>query len=394
MKIRPSVLQNLRPTASRRRRLDVHPTARHPPFTSATLRGQEDLRASLAPSTPDHPWSTVPAPLVTVILPAKDAGPYIGTTLETLTRQLDVRDALKLVLIDDGSRDDTGELMRHYAERFEHAVVLTNPRPVGLANARNQGLPHVESDAFCFLDGDDWMQPRRLQVLAERLDDLGCDFLRTDHVTVTGTKRVLRRAPHPWREIVASPRDAILPEDESTMVDYPFAWAGMFHRRIIDRGLAAFPPGLFTAEDRPWIWRLHLQAESFAVVDAPALLYRRGVSTSLTQIRDRRQLDFVRAMGEVLDIVSVDDEADRFLPKAVWTILALSSRHLVRSRRMTPVLRREMRDGIRGLLGRLPDDEVASVISRLDGARRRVLAPVLRQRMLCQRMLHERTARG
>lgn len=317
-------------------------------------------------------------PLVTVILPAKDAGDYIGTTLETLTRQFDDPAALKLVAIDDGSRDDTGMLMRRYAERFAHAEVIVNRRSKGLASARNQGLEHVEGDAFCFLDGDDWMQPQRLSVLTRRLRDLDCDFLRTDHVTVKAGIRTLVPAPHPWRERVGSPREAILPESEPTMVDYPFAWAGILHRRVIDDGIAGFSPGLFTAEDRPWIWRLHLQARSFAVVDAPALLYRRGVSTSLTQVRDRRQLDFVRAMGEVLDIVAADAESDRFLPKAVWTILALSSRHLVRARRMTPSLRAEMRFGIRELLARLPEAEAAAVLARLDGPRRRVLAPLLR----------------
>ncbi|MBC6495824.1 glycosyltransferase family 2 protein [Microbacterium sp. 4-7] len=317
-------------------------------------------------------------PLVTVILPAKDAGAYIGTTLETLTRQFDDPAALKLVAIDDGSRDDTGMLMRRYAERFPHAEVIVNARPKGLASARNQGLERVDGDAFCFLDGDDWMQPGRLSVLVRRLHELRCDMLRTDHVTVKDGVRTLVPAPHPWREAVGSPRDAILPENEPTMVDYPFAWAGVLHRRLIDEGIAGFTPGLFTAEDRPWIWRLHLLSRSFAVVDAPALLYRRGVSTSLTQVRDRRQLDFVRAMGEVLDIVEADAEADRFLPKAVWSVMALSSRHLVRSRRMTPSLRAEMRAGLRGLLARLPQSETTAVLSRLDGPRRRVLAPLLR----------------
>ncbi|WP_407358967.1 glycosyltransferase [Microbacterium sp. LTA6] len=317
-------------------------------------------------------------PSVTVILPAKDAGAFIGTTLETLLRQFDDSAALKLVAIDDGSSDDTGAQMRRYAERFAHAEVLVNPRPVGLATARNQGLAHVEGEAFCFVDGDDWMQPRRLQVLADRLRALDCDFVRTDHVRVTGTERTLVRAPFAWRGVVASPREAILPADDTTMVDYPYAWAGIFHRSLIDRGLAAFPDGLFTAEDRPWIWRLHLNADTFAVVDAPALLYRRGVSTSLTRVHDRRQLDFARSLSQVIDIVEQDAEAQRFLPKAVWTALALSSHHLVRSRQMTPRLRAEMRGGIRELLRRLPAAEVAAVLDDFSGARRRVLARSLR----------------
>ena len=318
-------------------------------------------------------------PLVTVILPAKDAGAYIATTLETLLRQFDDPSALQLVAIDDGSRDGTGDLMRRYAARFPNAEVIVNPSPRGLASARNQGLALVEAETFCFVDGDDWMQPGRLSALSSRVHELGADFLRTDHVTVREGVRTLVRAPHPWREQLVPPREAILPDSESTMVDYPFAWAGIFHRRMIDQGLASFSPGLFTAEDRPWIWRLHLQAASFAVVDAPALLYRRGVSTSLTQVRDRRQLDFARAMSEVVDLVEIDREAERFLPKAVWTALALSSHHLVRSRRMPRALRNEMRAAIRGLLERLPHAEVVAAVARLDGSRRRVLAPSLRR---------------
>lgn len=319
------------------------------------------------------------SPLVTAIVPAKDAGAFVATTLETLTRQFDDPAALKLVAIDDGSSDDTGAIMRRYADRFPHAEVVTNPRARGLASARNQGLAHVEGDAFCFVDGDDWMQPQRLAVLARRLDELGADFLRTDHVTVRDSERMLVRAPHPWREIVVPPRDGILPEGEKTMVDYPFAWAGIFHRRMLDAGLVAFDEGLHTAEDRPWIWRLHLGASGFAVVDAPALLYRRGLSTSLTQVRDRRQLDFARAMTEVVDVVSRDHEADRFLPKAVATALALSSHHLVRARRMPRALRGEMRGAIVGLLRRLPRDEVRRAIATTEGSRRRVLAGVLRE---------------
>lgn len=318
-------------------------------------------------------------PLVTVILPAKDAAPYIGTTLETLLRQFDDPTALKLVAVDDGSSDGTGDRMRAYAGRFAHAEVLVNSRPVGLASARNQGLAHVEGDAFCFIDGDDWMQPRRLQVLAARLRELDCDFLRTDHVRVTGSARRIVRAPFAWRGLVASPRDAILPADDTTMVDYPYAWAGMFHRRILDQSLAAFPEGLFTAEDRPWIWRLHLQAASFSVVDAPVMLYRRGVATSLTQVRDHRQLDFPRALAQVKQLVEQDAEARRFMPKVVRTALALSSHHIVRSRRMPPPLRREMRGSIRDLLATLDPADIARALERLEWSKRRVLARTLRE---------------
>ncbi len=323
--------------------------------------------------------SLVSNALVTVILPAKDAAPYIGTTLSSLLQQFSERGRLQIVAINDGSTDETGTIMTRFADAYDNVQVVSNTEPRGLASARNQGLRHVDGDYFCFVDGDDWMQPGRLRVLADRMRELECDFVRTDHVQVTGARRQLMRAPYPWRETRVDARSAILPTEDTTMVDYPYAWAGMFHRRLVDEGLALFPEGLFTAEDRPWIWGLHLGAASFAVVDAPALLYRRGVATSLTQIFDRRQLDFIRAFDQTIDIVSRDREADRFLPKIAATTLAVSAHHLVRSREMPGNVRRDLRVGIRGLVRRFPPEVLENEFARMSDRRRRILAAAVRE---------------
>ncbi|GAB2693040.1 glycosyltransferase involved in cell wall biosynthesis [Microbacterium marinum] len=321
----------------------------------------------------------MPKPIVTVILPAKDAGAFIGTTLTTLARQFDDPSRLRLVAIDDGSRDDTGAQMLHYGERFDHVQVIANTDPVGLAAARNQGIARVDTEYFCFVDGDDWMQPGRLEALIDTMRDLECDFVRTDHLAVTDAQRRHVRAPYPWRGIVSPARNAILPAEENSMVDYPYAWAGMFHRRVIDEGLAEFPAGLHTAEDRPWIWRLHLSDATFAVVDAPAILYRRGVSTSLTQVFDRRQLDFVPALAQAYELVDADRDADLYRPKIVATILAICSHHLFRARAMSAPHRAELRTGLRELLRPIPASELDAALARLSDRRRRLLARTVRE---------------
>lgn len=316
---------------------------------------------------------------VTVILPAKNAAPYIDTTLTTLLRQMDRPDDLALVAIDDGSTDETGEIMRQYAARLDSATVLVNDVAQGLATARNQGLAHVHTEHFAFLDGDDWMQPRRLQVLSDALRRLDTDFVRTDHVTVNGARRALVTAPYPWRNRVCPPRDGILPVNDASMVDYPYAWAGMFHRRVIDSGLAHFDDGLFTAEDRPWIWRLHLRARSFAVADAPAILYRRGVTGSLTQIMDRRQLDFGRAFSLAYELVAEDADAELYLPKLVTTMTAVATHHLRRSRSMPASVRRELRAVVGNMLAPVPRALLEGSLNGGSPRRRRLMAPFVRR---------------
>ncbi|MGZ0710644.1 glycosyltransferase family 2 protein (plasmid) [Coraliomargarita sp. W4R53] len=316
-------------------------------------------------------------PLITVILPGKDVAPYVGATLASLMTQFEDPARVKVIAINDGSSDDTGERMRHHGQALEHFEVVDNVLPVGLASARNQGLARMDTDLFAFVDGDDWLAPRRLEHAGDALNALGVDFVRTDHVTVRGRERVLKRAPFPLRNRAMSPRDAILPVDRKTMVDYPYAWAGVFHRRVLDRGLAEFPEGLFTAEDRPWIWRLHLHARSFAVVDAPAIFYRRGNMDSLTQVFDHRQLDFIPAFAQTLRVVSDDEESTRFLPKLVATIMAVSAHHLARARMMSREDRATLRAGVKDLLAALPADIVSQVHYSASIGRRHRLSPYL-----------------
>lgn len=304
------------------------------------------------------PELSQPRPLVSVIVPGKDVEAFLADALTSLTRQFDDPTAVEVIMIDDGSIDRTSAVAASFADQLPGLQLLHNPEPTGLASARNQGLAVARGEFLAFLDADDWLAPGHLADLTTAMSTLDVDFVRTDHVTVSGNRRSLVRPPQGRRGVALDPRDSILPADQPTMVDYPYAWAGMFRRRLAERGLLSFPEGLHTAEDRPWIWQLYLQAESYAVVNSAGICYRRGVATSLTQITDARQLDVLRAFGQIRELVEADPEPDRFWPKVVRSTLAVLSHHLSRDHRMNRDDRRALRTGTRELLAALPHDLV------------------------------------
>ncbi|WGW12836.1 glycosyltransferase family 2 protein [Saxibacter everestensis] len=308
-------------------------------------------------------------PLVSLVVPAKDSGEYLLTSLGSLGRQFDDPRELEVIVINDGSVDDTGDIAEGFSARLPGLRVLHNDTPTGLANARNQGVASSVGRFIAFLDADDWLAPGQLPWLARNLKDLDVDFIRVDHISVQGRKRSLRRAPFARRGISLNPRQGILPTSAPTMVDYPYAWAGMFNRRVADAGLLDFPTGLHTAEDRSWIWRLHLQAESFAVLDSPGIYYRRGIPGSLTQIFDRRQLDFIPAFAGVFALVAADDDAGTFWPKAARNFLAILAHQVGRSEQMTGAVRRELQERAANLCRLMPADVLDRALSELDQKR-------------------------
>ncbi|MFE9772581.1 glycosyltransferase family 2 protein [Streptomyces sp. NPDC005931] len=314
---------------------------------------------------------------LSVIVPFYNVRQYAPDTLKSL--RANAREDFEFILVDDCSRDGTSDILSRAERELPGAVLAGHERNGGLATARNTGIDRARGEYLTFLDGDDWLAPGYYEQLVAAMDDLGCDFLRTDHVQCTGRARSVHRVPHGRRGVVLDPREAILPADRSTSVDYAYAWAGIYRRRLVDRGLLHFTDGLRTAEDRPWIWKLHREARSFAVVGLLGVHYRRGVASSLTQIGDVRQLDFLRAFDQVIEETARDPDADALLPKAVRTYCAVMAHHLGATGRFEPAVARALRSRSAAALKRLPRDVLTEVLDSMDAQRAGLLRRLRRR---------------
>ncbi|KUJ66922.1 glycosyl transferase [Streptomyces albus subsp. albus] len=301
---------------------------------------------------------------LSVIVPFYNVQTYASDTLRSL--RANARDDFEFILVDDCSADGTPEILERAERELPGAVLVRHEKNGGLATARNTGLDAASGEYLTFLDGDDWLAPGYYRQLLGVIEDLGVDFVRADHVQCTARARSIHRVPVGRRGVVLDPREAILPADRSTSVDYPYAWAGMYHRRLMDEGLLHFTHGLRTAEDRPWIWRLHREARTFAVAGLLGVFYRRGVASSLTQIGDVRQLDFIRAFDQVIEETARDRDAEKLLPKAVRTYCAIISHHLGNIERFEPGVARKLRTMSAAAMRRMPQDVLNQALDSMD----------------------------
>jgi glycosyltransferase involved in cell wall biosynthesis len=254
--------------------------------------------------------------MLSVIVPCYNVERYIPDVVLSLVNN--DRDDFEFLFVEDRStKDRTYEALLELSKRLYNGRVIRHEENGGLATARNTGIDAATGRYLTFLDGDDWLAPGYLPELVDTIRRLDVDFVRVDHVQVNGVQREVMRAPEGRRHVALDPRLSIMPVTDTTMVDYPYAWAGIYHRKLVDRGLLHFHDGLRTAEDRPWVWGLHRKAESYAVATLRGVFYRRGVASSLTQIGDARQLDFFRSFDLVLAELADDPEVALLRPKAL-----------------------------------------------------------------------------
>ncbi|MEU5112540.1 glycosyltransferase family 2 protein [Streptomyces longwoodensis] len=300
-------------------------------------------------------------PTLSVVVPCYNIEAYVSETVTSLVNN--ARDDFEFVFVEDRStKDRTYEALLALTERLPRSRVIRHEHNGGLATARNTGIDASEGRYLTFLDGDDWLAPGYLARLVDVAGRFDVDFVRTDHVQVTGVERAVHRAPEGRRHTPLDPRTSILPVDDTTMVDYPYAWAGVYHRRLLDKGLLRFHDGLRTAEDRPWIWGLHRRAESYVVASLRGVFYRRGVASSLTQIGDVRQLDFFRSFDLVLAELADDPEAGRLRTKALRNYCVVIAHQLLDRGRFERGVAAELKRRAAEALRAMSEDELGKAV--------------------------------
>jgi len=99
--------------------------------------------------------------LLTVVVPICNVERYLRQCLNSLACQSSTE--FKVILVDDGSRDLSGEIAKEYTQRCPERFTYIFQENAGLGAARNTGLRHVETRYVEFLDSDDWLLPRTVE---------------------------------------------------------------------------------------------------------------------------------------------------------------------------------------------------------------------------------------
>jgi len=127
----------------------------------------------------DASRSARPDPLVSVVVPAFNAAAYLGAALESLRAQT-VRE-LEIIVVDDGSSDDTAAIARRHASEDPRVRVISLEKPSGRpASARNAGIRAARGSYIALLDADDTCIPTRVETQVRAMQRTGSGFAFAD----------------------------------------------------------------------------------------------------------------------------------------------------------------------------------------------------------------------
>lgn len=135
---------------------------------------------------PDNlPVSAADQPLVSIIVPVYNAEQSLPRCLDSICAQ--TYQNLEIILVDDGSTDDSLTVCRKFAYRDARIHVLSQPNS-GVSAARNNAIETATGKYIQFVDSDDWIDENMTFLLVQRAEREQADFIISHYCRVDGEK--------------------------------------------------------------------------------------------------------------------------------------------------------------------------------------------------------------
>ncbi len=201
--------------------------------------------------------------LVSILIPAYNVGAYIRQCLDSIVGQ--TYQNLQVVVVDDGSKDDTLSICQEYAAKYSYIEVHSQAN-AGVATARNVLLSYAKGDYVLFVDADDWIELDMVEYLLGIAIGKNADIVTCGRV-VNDTK----------------PSTAVPTQEEwnQNKVIYEFLrhvkYNGSLCNKLIKMSLlhnVRFHCGISYGEDALFMWQVLQNVNSVAITDKQLYHYR------------------------------------------------------------------------------------------------------------------------
>ncbi len=123
--------------------------------------------------------NTFPNQLVSILVPVYNVESYLSQCLDSLINQ--TYNNLQIVLIDDGSKDNSWSIMQDYATK-DNRIEIYHQENAGVATTRNNLLEKIKGEYVLFVDSDDWIELDMVEFLINKVKETKSDVVTCGNV--------------------------------------------------------------------------------------------------------------------------------------------------------------------------------------------------------------------
>lgn len=229
--------------------------------------------------------------LISVIVPVYNVEKYLHKCIDSIINQ--TYKNLEIILVDDGSTDESGKICDKYKEA-DNRITVIHKKNGGLSDARNAGLKAATGDFIAFADSDDWIDTNAYNEMITVLTDNNADISacniayifedKTEVPAVNISKNIFTAEEAIGQLICGIGFRAV-------------AWNKLYRKSCINN--MSFEAGK-THEDEFFTYKVLANAEKLVFINKPLYFYRQRSTSIMGEKYSLKRLDAVDACYERL----------------------------------------------------------------------------------------------
>lgn len=264
--------------------------------------------------------------MISIIVPIYKVENYLEACVDSILKST-YRD-FEVILVDDGSPDRCGEMCDNFAASDPRVRVIHKPNE-GISEARNDGLKAARGEYIAFVDGDDVIHPRMLEVLHDAINSGDYDFsmvlgvwvqdkgIGYDYVGEDGTIEVNSTRIISQQELMGQ-----LANVGYGAGQYHVVWNKLYKKSIVDghwfRKVAS--------EDMEWLTRITLGINQGILVESGLYYYIQRSGSIMNSNDDRKIVAIDTQVMNLSNIPTDKPEYRAMMLKALYSRI-FSCRH-------------------------------------------------------------------
>lgn len=215
---------------------------------------------------------------LSIIIPIYNVMNYVGTCIESLYKQGISEDEFEVILINDGSTDNSLSIIQKYEKQHSNITII-NQMNQGLSATRNNGIKLAKGEYLLFVDSDDFIIENTLNdmlniAIQNQVDILKGDYIKANNHEINNGIRITNIKSHTSSVIKTGEQGFI--ENYNPMFSY--VWQFLFKRSFIIDNCILFLVGKYF-EDVAYTIEAYLKAKIFMAIPLPFYVYRQNESS-------------------------------------------------------------------------------------------------------------------
>ncbi len=222
-------------------------------------------------------------PLISIVVPVYQVEKYLKKCIESIIGQ--TYKNIEIILVDDGSTDGSGELCDKYMEK-DNRIIVFHKDNGGLSSARNVGIDHARGEYIAFVDSDDWIDSRYVEILYNNIKDKQCEVAQCAHWDVCSEE--LSYSAQKTEAIVFSPKELAYAYHSIELWQSILAWNKLYKTSLFKD--IRYPEGKIH-EDEYISYKVLWEANKIAVTYTKLYYYRHRENSIKTTKYSYKRLD-------------------------------------------------------------------------------------------------------